>query len=120
MGVGACFLVVFVFDRSRLIIPSSTILHIGLTATVVTTSAAWTKKKTHPKHFDKLFELMGVKKTWKPKHTPAHAQVLEVTQRPELGAQQSSTYRSAVGILLYPSCDFDIWFSTCWVAQSLD
>ena len=29
----------------------------------------------HPKHFDKLFELMGVKKTWKPKHTPAHAQV---------------------------------------------
>ena len=59
----------------------------------------------HPKHFDKLFELMGVKKTWKPKHTPAHAQVLEVMQSPELGAQQSSTYRSAVGILLYLSCD---------------
>ena len=59
----------------------------------------------HPKHFDKLFELMGVKKTWKPKHTPAHAQVLEVIESPELGAQQSSTYRSAVGILLYLSCD---------------
>ena len=59
----------------------------------------------HPKHFDKLFELMGVKKTWKPKHTPAHAQVLEVMQSPELGAQQSSTYRSAVGILLHLSCD---------------
>ena len=59
----------------------------------------------HPKHFDKLFELMGVKKTWKPKHTPAHAQALEVMQSPELGAQQSSTYRSAVGILLYLSCD---------------
>ena len=59
----------------------------------------------HPKHFDKLFELMGVKKTWKPKHTPAHAQVLEVMESPELGAQQSSTYRSAVGILLYLSCD---------------
>ena len=59
----------------------------------------------HPKHFDKLFELMGVKKTWKPKHTPAHAQVLEVMQSPELGAQQSSAYRSAVGILLYLSCD---------------
>ena len=54
----------------------------------------------HPKHFDKLFELMGVKKTRKPKHTPAHAQVLEVMQSPKLGAQQSSTYRSAVGILL--------------------
>ena len=54
----------------------------------------------YPKHVDKLFELMGVKKTWKPKHTPAHAQVLEVMQSPELGAQQSSTYRSAVGILL--------------------
>ena len=59
----------------------------------------------HPKHLDKLFELMGVKKTWKPKHTPAHAQVLEVMESPELGAQQSSTYRSAVGILLYLSCD---------------
>ena len=58
----------------------------------------------HPKHFDKLFELMVVKKTWKPKHTPAHGQVLEVMQSPELGAQQSSTYRSAVGILLYLSC----------------
>ena len=23
----------------------------------------------HPKHFDKLFELMGVRKSWKPKHT---------------------------------------------------
>ena len=59
----------------------------------------------HPKHFDKLFELMGVKKTRKPKHTPAHAQVLEVMESPELGVQQSSTYRSAVGILLYLSCD---------------
>ena len=46
-----------------------------------------------------------MKKTWKPKHTPAHAQVLEVMESPELGAQQSSTYRSAVGILLYLSCD---------------
>ena len=53
----------------------------------------------HPKHFDTLFELMRVKKTWKPKHTPAHAQALEVVQSPELGPQQSSTYRSAVGIL---------------------
>ena len=59
----------------------------------------------HPKHFDKLFELMGVKKTWKPKHTPAHAQVMEAVDSPELGAQQSSTYRSAVGILLSLSCD---------------
>ena len=45
----------------------------------------------HPKHFDKLFELIGVKKTWKPKHTPACGQVLEVVQSSELEAQQSST-----------------------------
>ena len=31
----------------------------------------------HPKHFTRLFELVGVKKTWKPKNVPAHSQILE-------------------------------------------
>ncbi len=46
-----------------------------------------------------------MKKTWKPEHTPAHAQVLEVMQSLELEAQQASIYRNAVGILLYLFCD---------------
>ena len=48
---------------------------------------------------------MNVKKTCKPKHPPAHAQVLEVMQSPELETQKASTYRSAVGVLLDLSCD---------------
>ena len=59
----------------------------------------------HPKHFTRLFELVGVKKTWKPKNIPAHSQILECFETAELGSDRASTFRSAVGILLYLSCD---------------
>ena len=50
-----------------------------------------------PRSSANLFELMGVKKTWKPKHTPAHAQVLEVMQSPELGAQRRAPIEVQLG-----------------------
>ena len=59
----------------------------------------------HPKHFDRLFEIVGVKKTWKAKNTPAHSQILECFESPDLPSSDASSYRSAVGILLYLSPD---------------
>ena len=54
----------------------------------------------HPKHCGRLFEIVGVKKTWKVKNTPAHSQILECFESPELSSSGASPYRSAVGILL--------------------
>ena len=59
----------------------------------------------HPKHFDRLFEIVGVKKTWKAKNVPAHSQILECFESPELSSSGASSCRSAVGILLYLSAD---------------
>ncbi len=59
----------------------------------------------HPKHFDRLFEIVGVKKTWKAKNTQVHSQILECFESPELPSSGASSYRSAVGILLYLSAD---------------
>ena len=59
----------------------------------------------HPKHFDRLFEIVGVKKMWKAKNVPAHSQILECFESPELSSSGASSYRSAVGILLYLSAD---------------
>ena len=67
----------------------------------------------HPKHFDRLFEIVGAQKTWKAKNVPAHSQILECFESPELSSSGASSYGSAVGILLYLSaglveCQFTI------------
>ena len=59
----------------------------------------------HPKHFTRLFDLVGIKRTWKPKNVPAHSQTSECFETPELATDRASAFRSAVGILLYLSCD---------------
>ncbi len=59
----------------------------------------------HPKQFTSLFELVGVKNTWKPKNVPAHSQILECFETAELSPDRPSTFRSAVGILFYLLCD---------------
>ena len=46
-----------------------------------------------------------MKKTWKPKNVPAHSQILECFETAELNPDRASTFRSAVGILFYLSCD---------------
>ena len=51
----------------------------------------------HPKHFERLFEIVGVKKTWKAKNTPTHSQILECFESAELSSCDASSYRSVVG-----------------------
>ena len=59
----------------------------------------------HSKHFEKLFDMVGVKKTWKPKHVPGHGMINEFDETEELDSDKSSRYRSSVGILLYLAHD---------------
>ena len=59
----------------------------------------------HEKHFHKLFDLLKTKRSWKPKNVPSHTMINEVASSAELGPQQASTFRSAVGVLLYMASD---------------
>ena len=59
----------------------------------------------HEKHFHKLFDLLKIKRSWKPKNVPSHTMINEIDSSPELGPQQASTFRSAVGVLLYMASD---------------
>ena len=57
----------------------------------------------NPRHFDKLFEVVGVQSTMNPKKVRCHEMMTEVDDTPLLllQAEKASRYRSAVGILLY-------------------
>ena len=59
----------------------------------------------HEKHFHKLFDLLKIKRSWKPKNVPSHTMINEIDSFAELGPQQASTFRSAVGVLLYMASD---------------
>ena len=59
----------------------------------------------HEKHFHKLFDLLKIKRSWKPKNVPSHTMINEIDSSPELGPQQASIFRSAVGVLLYMASD---------------
>ena len=59
----------------------------------------------HEKHFHKLFDLLKIKRSWKPKNVPSHTMINEIDSSAELGSQQASTFRSAVGVLLYMASD---------------
>ena len=54
----------------------------------------------NPRHFDKLFEVVGVQSTMNPKKVPCHEMMTEVDDTPLLQAEKASRYRSAVGISL--------------------
>ncbi|CAE7524932.1 unnamed protein product [Symbiodinium natans] len=58
-----------------------------------------------PKHFDKLFELLGLDESVSPKKTPYMSQLDDVDNSPELNAIDGSIYRSGIGLLLYLSVD---------------
>ena len=56
----------------------------------------------------RLFEIVGVKKTWKAKNTPTHSQILECFESAELSSCDASSVPKCsrvVGILLYLSAD---------------
>ena len=59
----------------------------------------------HEKHFHKLFDLLKIKRSWKPKNVPSHTMINEIDSSAELGPQQASTFRPAVGVLLYMASD---------------
>ena len=74
----------------------------------------------NPRHFDKLFEVVGVQSTMNPKKVPCHEIMTEVDDTPLLQAEKASRYRSAVGILLYLSTDLvECSYTIRGLAQSM-
>ena len=59
----------------------------------------------HTKHYDKLFDMLSVKRSWKPKNTPGHSQINDIDETEELEQEECSRFRSGVGVLLYLSHD---------------
>ena len=59
----------------------------------------------HVKHTARLFELLGIKTTLHPKKTPAHPEINEPDVSKELSSEESSKFRTCIGILLYLSSD---------------
>ena len=62
--------------------------------------------QSHPKHLEKLFELLKIGRGLKPKKTPAHPMLDEDDKTEMLDKQQASIYCSCIGILLYVTSDF--------------
>ena len=62
--------------------------------------------QSHPKHLEKLFELLKIKRSLMPKKTPGHPLLDEPDNSKELDAQYAKIYRSCIGILLYISSDY--------------
>ena len=74
----------------------------------------------YPRHFDTLFEVVGVQSTMNPKKVPCHEMMTEVDDTPLLQAEKASRYRSAVGILLYFSTDLvECSYTIRGLAQSM-
>ena len=59
----------------------------------------------NPRHFDKLFEIVGVQNSMHSKKVPCHELMSEVDNTPALSPEKASRYRSAVGVLLYLASD---------------
>ena len=52
-----------------------------------------------------IYPLLGIKRSWKPKNVPSHTMINQQDSSKELGAQQASCFRSAVGVLPYMASD---------------
>ena len=61
--------------------------------------------QSHPKHLEKLFELLKIKRSLMPKKTPGHPLLDEPDTSKELDGQYTKIYRSCIGILL---CQYSI------------
>ena len=74
----------------------------------------------HVKHTARLFELLGIKTTLHPKKTPAHPEINEPDVSKELSSDESSKFRTCIGILLYLSSDLiECQFVIRYLAQSM-
>ena len=61
----------------------------------------------NPRHFEKLFEVVGVSNSMHPKKVPCHELMNEFDDAPALGPEKSSRFRSAL-----VCCS--IWQVTWW------
>ena len=59
----------------------------------------------NPRHFDKLFDVMGISGSSHAKKVPCHEMINEPDTTSLLSAEKASKFRSAVGVLLYLACD---------------
>ena len=55
----------------------------------------------NPRHFDKLFEVVGINGSMHSKKVPCHELMNEPDNTPFLNAEKASKFRSVVGVLLY-------------------
>ena len=62
--------------------------------------------QSHPKHLEKLFELLKIKRGLMPKKTPGHSLLDEPDNSKEVEAQYAKVYWSCIGILLYIASDY--------------
>ena len=61
--------------------------------------------QSHPRHVEQLMKLSGVKASSRPKKVPGHPLIDEVDNSVNLDPDESSVFRSCVGILLYLAAD---------------
>ena len=59
----------------------------------------------NPRHYEKLFAVVGITSKMKPKKTPFHDLMTEEDKTEYLDATTSSAHRSAIGILMYLASD---------------
>ena len=57
--------------------------------------------QSHPKHLEKLFELLKIKRSLMPKKTPGHPLLDEPDNSKELDAQYAKIYKSCIGLLVF-------------------
>ena len=63
----------------------------------------------HEKHFHKLFDLLKIKRSWKPKNVPSHTMINEVDSSAELGTLQLGCCSTWLLTWWNASSRFDIW-----------
>ena len=62
--------------------------------------------QSHPKHLERLVDLLPINRKLKPKRTPGNNLLDEPDNSKPLGPAEASVYRSCVGVLLYISSDY--------------
>ena len=74
----------------------------------------------NPRHFEKLFEIVGIQSHMNRKKVPCHELMNEVDDSPQLEPCKASKYRSAVGVLLYLASDLvECAYTIRGLAQSM-
>ena len=62
--------------------------------------------QSHPKHVEKLFEMMKINRGLKPKQVPVQQLLDEPDETEDLAPDKAKIFRSCIGILLYIASDF--------------